>query len=67
MSSYLEFGRREKEINLIRGLLESRSDFFLYGIPGSGKTTLLRALLENKGIAHVRINCIQCQTKKTLI
>ncbi|EAR83758.1 AAA family ATPase (macronuclear) [Tetrahymena thermophila SB210] len=59
--------QRQPQVSLISNLLDSDSDMIIYGISGSGKTTLIRDLLQEKQINYVKINCIQCQTKKTVI
>ncbi|KAL4429962.1 hypothetical protein ABPG74_000328 [Tetrahymena malaccensis] len=59
--------QEQSQVSLISNLLDSDSDMIIYGISGSGKTTLIRDLLYEKQINYVKINCIQCQTKKTVI
>ena len=35
------------ECYMIRNLIGSNSDFFVYGVPGCGKTSLIRDLFKN--------------------
>lgn len=58
---------RGRETRVLRNLIESKSDLTVHGISGSGKTTIICDIIRDLQIAHVKLNCIQCSTKSTLI
>ena len=58
---------RMDEIEFLCNLIGSSNEFFLYGVKGCGKTTLIRDLMKEMNINFVKINCIQCRTKQTIL
>ena len=58
---------RSREVTVIKNLLHSNSDFFIYGLPGIGKSAIVHDCLRNERLLHIKINCIESSEKSSLL